>query len=152
MISVGRARLGAGPAGDRPYVMSQQIPDYQDPSRRQRTGTTSSRRFCIVIIGVGVVLNSVMVMMSFADVDPSVRGSLKGLGAAAVALGLSPILNGVLMLISLAAALVIRFSGPRTPCVLAAVMVPLLGAAINVVVLISIFPKGSGAGPWTGAH
>jgi hypothetical protein len=132
--------------------MSEQIPDYETRSRRQQTGTTSSRWFCIAIIGIGVVLNLLMVMLSFADVDPSVRGSLKGLGAAAVALELSPVLNGVLMLISLAAALVIKFSGPRTPCVLVAVMVPLLGTAINVVVLVSIFPKGSGAGPWTGAH
>ena len=131
--------------------MLQQIPDYEVRSHREPQPATSPLRFCIAIIGLGVALNLLTVLMCFADMAPTSRGGIRGLGAAAVALGISPVLNGVFMLISLAAAVVMKFSDSRTPCVLVAVVTPIVGAVINVVVLVSILPQNA-PGIWEGAH
>jgi len=118
--------------------------EYARPGGVRPAKSTSSLWFCITVIGIGVVLNLGLVMSSFADVSPTVRGGVKGLGVAVNGLGFSPILNGLLMLISLAAALVMRFSGSRAPCVLVALIVPFVGVVTNLVVMFSIMPKSGG--------
>src|SRR5688500_15765000 len=73
MISLGRARLGAGPAGDRPYVMPVQDStvtplDYETPTPRPSLGDIVIRNLPLLCWAIALLLSAGMVFEMFGVV------------------------------------------------------------------------------------
>jgi hypothetical protein len=124
--------------------------DENDPDPLPTPGI-SSRAFCLTVAGIAVVMNLALVLSAIVDAFPRGRESLQGAGAVASAFFVAPLLNGLLMLVSVGVAMTAEFSGSRSSCVRVAVIAPLVGVVINLVVVLEILPAG-GPGIFEGAH